>query len=103
MPGSRRPAIDVRRRHAKDVEEERLEDLVEEVHPADADCAERVAVVRLAQRDELRLLRLAPQLPVLEGNLQRHFDRGGAGVRIEDLVQDWLSSEAGPPPAGPRA
>src|SRR3954468_17633763 len=98
MPGSRRPPVDVRRRHAKDVEEERLEDLVEEVHPADADRAERVAVVRLAQRDELRLLRLAPQLPVLEGDLQRHFDRGGARVRIEDLVQDRLSLELGSPP-----
>src|SRR3954468_23307248 len=98
MPGSRRPPVDVRRRHAKDVEEERLEDLVEEVHPADADRAERVAVVRLAQRDELRLLRLAPQLPVLEGDLQRHFDRGGARIRIEDLVQDRLSLETGSPP-----
>src|SRR3954467_10025136 len=56
MPGAGGPAIHVRRRHAQDVEEQGVEDLMEEVHSADAHRAEGVAVVRLAEGDELRFL-----------------------------------------------
>ena len=52
-------------------------------------------MIRLAQGDELRLLRLAAQTPVLEGDLERHLDRGRSGVRVEDLVEDRLSFESG--------
>ena len=94
VPSASRPAVHIWRRHAQDVEEQRLEDLVEEIHSADADRADGVAVVRLAERNELRLLRLPAQLPVLEGDLERHLHGGGPGVRIEDLVEDRLSLES---------
>src|SRR5438477_462678 len=35
------------------------------------------------------------QTPVLEGDLERHLDRGRSGVRVEDLVEDRLSFESG--------
>ena len=54
---------------------------------ADADRAQRVAVVRLGERDEARAPRLAAQLPVLERQLERDLDRGGAGVGVEDARQ----------------
>ena len=87
VPRAGRPAIDVRCRHAQAVEEERAEDLVEEIHPADADRAERVAVVRLGERDEPGLARLAALAPMLERHFQSHLDRGRAAVGIEDLGQ----------------
>src|SRR5207248_1074039 len=95
VPRAGRPAIHVRGRDAQDVEEQRVEELVEEIHPADAHRADRVAVVRVAEGDELRLLRLAAQPPVLEGDLERHLDGGRSGIRVEDLVEDRLSIESG--------
>ena len=95
VPRTGRPAIDVWRRDAQHVEQQRLEDLVEEVHPADAHRADRVAVVRLAQRHEARLPGLAALPPVLEGDLQRHFHRGRPRIGEEDLVELRLPLEVG--------
>ena len=68
-------------------EEQRAEALVEEVDAADGDRADRVAVVGVAQADELRPLRLAAQLPVLVGHLHGHLGRGRAVVGVEDAAQ----------------
>src|SRR5207248_2714132 len=53
-----------------------------------------VAVIRLAQGDELRLLRLAAQTPVLEGDLERYLDGRRSRVRVEDFVEERLSLES---------
>src|SRR5205814_7322508 len=73
----------------------RAENLVEEVHAAHADRAQRIAVIALGERDELALLGLSPLLPMLEGHLQRDFHRRAAAVRVEDLGEAVLAgSEA---------
>ena len=71
-----------------DVEQQRAVELVEEVDAADRDRADRVAVVGLAQADELGAPRLAAALlPVLEGHLERDLDGGRAVVGVEDAAQ----------------
>ena len=54
---------------------------------ADADRAERVAVIRLDERREARAPRVAAQLLVLERDPERGLDGGRAGVRVEDARQ----------------
>ena len=46
--------------------------------------ADRIAVVGVVERDERPALGLAPVQPVLPGQLERHFHRRRAVVRVED-------------------
>ena len=69
------------------LEQQLAERRVEEVDPADRDRADRVAVVGVAQADELGALRLAAQLPVLVGHLHRDLGGGRAVVGVEDALQ----------------
>ena len=71
------------------LEEERRIHRVEEIDPADGDRAERVAVVRVAKRDERGPPRVlaAALLPVLERHLQRDLGGRRARVGVEDAVQ----------------
>src|SRR3970282_863985 len=67
-------------------EQERPEDLVEEIDPADGNRTDRVAVVRLGKGEKL-LPRLRPSLPlapVLERHLDGDLHRGGSVVGIKD-------------------
>ena len=66
-------------------EEQRLEPRVEDVDPANAHRAERIAVISLGQADEARARRLAAKLPVLEGHLDADLHGRGTVVRIENL------------------
>src|SRR5262249_20790834 len=67
-----------------DVEEEGPKELVEEVDSANGNGAERIAVIRVLQRDKLSLSRATRLLPELIRDLQGDFHRSGAGVRVED-------------------
>src|SRR3990172_299356 len=60
---------------------------VKEIDPADADRAQRVAVIRLLNGDEPGLSKPPPAalLPVLEGHLQGDLDSRRAVVGVEDL------------------
>jgi hypothetical protein len=69
------------------VEEQRAERRVEEVDAAHRDRADGVAVVGVAQADEAGPLRLAAVLPVLERDLDGHFGRRRAVVRVEDALK----------------
>ena len=62
---------------------------VEPLDAADADAAQRVAVVGVAQGHVAGLLgpRVGPLLPVLKGHLQRHLDGRGPVVGEEDVLQ----------------
>ena len=82
-------AIRVGRRHAEHVEQQRPEHGVELLDPADAHAAQRVAVIGLAQGQVGRLLRprVAALPPVLQGHFEGHFDRRGAVVGEEHVVQ----------------
>jgi hypothetical protein len=71
-------------RGAEDVEEERAEDGAEGVDAAEADGAERVAVVGAGESDEAAAVGARVLLPVLEGNLDGDLDGGGAVVAEED-------------------
>jgi hypothetical protein len=75
------------RRDGDALDEERTEHAMEEVDAADANRAERVTVIGLAQAEEALLLRLAAECPVLERLLEGDLDRGGAGVRVEDAAK----------------
>ena len=70
--------------HAQHVEEQRMEDLVEEIDAADADRADGVAVIGVGEREELLLLGAAALLLILEGDLERDLDGGRARVGVED-------------------
>lgn len=60
---------------------------MEQLDAADADRAERVTVIRVAESKEASLLGTAPLLPVLEGLLECDLDCGRAVVREEHARQ----------------
>jgi hypothetical protein len=78
------------------LEQQLAERRVEEVDPADRHRADRVAVVGVAQADELGPLRLAAQLPVLVGHLDRDLGRGRAVVGVEHPLQPGRSDRDEP-------
>ena len=51
-------------------------------------CRNRGAVIRRVARDELRLRRLAEQLPIEQGQMDRRLDGFGAG-RVEERPRAW--------------
>ena len=86
---ARRQTVAVRRGQADDVEQQRTKHLVKPRHAADADAAQRVAVVGFAQRQVLRLAgaRVGTLPPVLEGHLQGDFDRRRTVAGEEHVLQ----------------
>ncbi len=66
---------------------------------ADADIAERVAVIGAVQREIARLVRPRSRAlpPVLKRHLERHFHRRGAVVGVENVVQAWWRQFDQPP------
>ena len=86
---ARRQAIQVGGRQPDDFEQQRLEHGMKPGHAADADAAQRVAVIGAIQRDVqgFAAVRLAALPPVLKRHLQRHFHRRGAVVGKEDVPQ----------------
>ena len=67
--------------------EQRTEDPMEQLDAAHADRAERVAVIGVAEPQELLLRGATAELPVLERLLERDLDRRRARVRIEHARQ----------------
>ena len=86
-PAARVEAVDERRRREVHLEQHRKVRLVKRRHPPDRHRADRVAVIRLGEADELVLLRPADVEPVLRRQLERDLRRGRAGVAVEDLRQ----------------
>src|SRR5438874_43748 len=87
-----RPRIFVaaeKRGQADDVEQQRLEHRMESRYAADADAAERVAMIRVGEGQVLgsSWLGTIALPPELKRHLQRHFDRRSAVVREEDVIQ----------------
>ena len=82
-------AVTMRARDADGRKEQRPEHRVEPLDAADAHVAERVAVIRTAERDELRPARLGVGFlpPVLESHLERDLDGGRPVVREKDAGQ----------------
>ena len=76
-------------RRAVRLEQQRAEGRVEELHAADRDRADRVAVVGVLEADERGPPHVlaAAVLPVLERHLQRDLDGGRARVRVEDAAE----------------
>ena len=76
-------------RHADGRKEQRTEEIVKPANVADADIAQRVAVIGALQCQEARLLGPGrPALPpVLKRHLQGDFDGRGAVVGEEDTRQ----------------
>jgi hypothetical protein len=67
---------------------------VEQVDASDTHRAQGIPVIGVAERDELfllPLLRVLVLLPILEGDLQRHFHGCGAVVRVEDPSEPFGS------------
>src|SRR3954471_5855899 len=77
----------MRRAQAQNGEEQRTMEAVERLRVTHAHRADGVAVVRLGKRSDARPLRLAGELPVLDGDFKRRLDRRGAVVGVEDALQ----------------
>ena len=60
---------------------------MKQCNAADADRADRVAMIGLVEPEEALLLGMAGELPELEGLLERDLDGGGARVGIEHALQ----------------
>jgi hypothetical protein len=74
----------VGRRDLEAVEEERPVGVVKEPDAAHRDRPERVTVIGVREVDEAGAPRLAPELPVLERDLEGDLDGRAAGVGVED-------------------
>src|SRR4051794_19521684 len=82
-----RQAVEVRVRHVAAARGERLERLAQRRHAGGAERAHRRAVVGDLARDDLVLVRVARELVVLAGELQRGLDRLAAARGEEDAVE----------------
>src|SRR5678816_2093015 len=76
-----------RRRDLDAADQQRAKDPMEQRDTSNADRADRIAVVGLAQPEKALLGRLTSLLPVLERLLERDLDRCRTGVRVEHARQ----------------
>ena len=90
LPGVVRTAeVAIGRRRREHLHEQGLVQGLVELHVADRQRAQRLAVVAVGERDEAGLSGSAVVAPIVKAHFDRHFHGGGAVVREEAARQTW--------------